>query len=101
MWILFVFGFLIGVAVCCGVGLIDERIERKKAERNVENCDLEDWCCEHCKAYEEYFSTWEDPDDAWKRLDNDHCSNGCPLVDAQIILDDKRIKKWKKKVKKQ
>ena len=102
MWteiILFVFGYLLGIVAVIICWLFAERRDEKRMEESVERVDIDEWCEAHCKAYEECFSQWEDPNDAFKHLDEEHCSNGCPVVDAQCLLIRKKFAD-KKKVKK-
>ena len=82
-----VFGILIGIAFCCVGCLVWDNDDKKRRKEIVRNEDgTNDWCEKNCKCYEYYFSNYEDPDDAFKELDSKCCSNGCPLIEAQLLL---------------
>lgn len=84
--IFLVFGMLLGSALTCLLFLQwdkDEENQRKEIIRG-ENV-FDSWCKCNCKCYEQYMNDCKDPDDAFRELDFNCCSD-CPLIKAQLLL---------------
>ena len=60
----------------------------------------DDFCFHHCKIHEDVYSSFDDPDDAWRELDDGGYCIGCPMAQAMDIIDEAVLAKWKKRQKK-
>ena len=96
MWTEFIFafgGFLVGMLVAHLLYAKDYMKGSYDAREIVEAPEC--FCENGCKYYDEAYTNHEDPDDAWKWLDDNHCSRHCPVVEAQIILFDQEMEERK------
>ena len=88
--LLIVFGFCIGM-------IMEQDISRRETQNRMHD---DEFCFHHCKIHEEVYSSFKDPDDAWRELDDGgHCI-GCPMAQAMDIIDEAALAKWKKRQKK-
>lgn len=81
------FGFCIGM-------IVEQDLNKKHVSETVHNCEM--FCYDHCKIYESVASQFDDPDDAWRELDNGGHCEGCPVMAAQDILFDEWKREWMK-----
>ena len=88
--LLIAFGFCIGM-------IMEQDISRREARDQMRD---DDFCFHHCKIHEDVYSSFDDPDDAWRELDDGGYCIGCPMAQAMDIIDEAVLAKWKKRQKK-
>ena len=84
-------GVLLGIILALTVFMHEDTKSAEYAKEIVES--PESFCENGCKYYQVAYESFDDPDDAWKWLDDRHCSKNCPVVEAQIMLFEQREEK--------
>lgn len=83
-----VIALTIGIAVALGSSIAHDKRKEKRIMNMV--LDSESWCQRNCRLLEECYSNNEDPDDAWKVLDNYCCE--CPMAKAIDVWEQEKEK---------
>ena len=81
----------VGIGIALASCIAHDRIKEDRIKKMV--YDRDSWCQDNCRHYAECYSVHEDPDDAWKELE-DYCCQ-CPMAKAIDVWEQEQKKRGK------